>query len=945
MKNFPDRNKNFELISIKLKAISILLIVLFLLFRFDPLTSQIPVKAEISMNQDSISINDFIKYVLKEYNLNFFYDPEWFENTKSMNVDFSNKDLSAAIKEFFAAHGFDVFMQGSNVYISNSLIIRTELPDSYIKSITGDSTKPLNEIFPFKEEIKADETAKSEIKLIHFGIPSSKSKDKKFHLTGTIKETYNNMPIIGATVQIAGTMLATISDISGKYDLLVPAGQYEIIYRALGKIIVKRHVSLYSDGTVNINLSDETFSLGEVQVVAKKNDRVNTMAGAENIDIQMMKKSIMNLGEPDIMKAVFTHSGVQAATEVSTGFNVRGGNTDQNLILLDNTPVMNVTHFFGFFSAFNSDMIEKATLYKSGIPSSLGGRISSIFDITSRKGNKEKYNVNGGISPFTERLLVEGPIIKNKLSFISGIRSTYSDWVLKKIRDPRVNKSQASFDDIFANLNYDINEKQNLSFTFYQSNDYFEFNEITSNDYSNLLCSLNYGINLGSRLQFNSSLTSSTYKFGMTDETIAASVAKKTSYIIRQYGLKSGFNFRLNKLLDLNFGFNGIVYDNAPGIIEPYGPESLITPKTLESERAMEASIFINNEQNVTDWLSFSYGLRYTWFGNYGPRTLFTYNPGFTRSLLTLADTVYYTKNELIKHYSGIEPRFLVKIKTNSNSSLKFSYNRTKQYINLIFNSVSASPNDIWKLSDYHFVPQTGDQISAGYFRDFISGNAYVFTISLETYYKVTKNILDYKVGAELFANEHFETEMMSGINKSYGFEAQVIKETGYLNGWINYTFSRSLNRFDNVYEDETLNDGKFFSSNYDRPHNLKAVINYDYLRRLRMAVNLNFSSGRPITLPQSAFTYGHATRLQFSERNQFRFPNYFRLDFSATIDSNHKIKKLVHSSFTFSILDVTGRKNPYSIFYSYNRFRRIKAYTLSIYGTPIALLTYNFKF
>jgi len=310
-----------------------------------------------------------------------------------------------------------------------------------------------------------------------------------------------------------------------------------------------------------------------------------------------------------------------------------------------------------------------------------------------------------------------------------------------------------------------------------------------------------------------------------------------------------------------------------------------------------------------------------------------------------MVDTLYYGPNEFIKLYSGFEPRALVRIKTGQTASIKLSYTRTRQYINLIFNTISPAPTDIWKLSDTYFKPQVGDQYSIGYYYDFINRYKDNFSISLEAYYKNVINMLDYKVGAELFTNEHFETEVINGENKSYGFEIQLVKESGSLNGWINYSFSRSLNRFNSIYPEELINYGNYFPANYDKPHNLKAVLNYDFFRRLRFSMNINYSNGRPVTWPQAAFIYGDVKKIQFSERNKYRLPAHFRIDISATFEGDYRIKKLLNGSLTFSVINLTGRRNPYSVLFQYDRFRKLKSYYLSIFGVPIPSLTYNFKF
>ena len=898
------------------------------------------------LSGDSISIKEFIQKTEREHGIKFFYDPEWFTNTDHMEVELKSKEITNIIREFFKIYGYEVFFQNNNVFISQGMIIEPDFAVDFIKNLKEVKERPLIKDVIYEEVQHIDlTTINPELELIRFGVPSSKVRDKRFRISGTVtgEEGINEL-IPGATIQIAGTTLGAVTDMNGRYTLVLTPGQYEVIFRAVGKRTTKRQISLFTDGNLNISLSDDIIPIEEVQVVAKKHDKVNLMMGADNLDIQMMKKSIMMLGEADIIKSVLTLPGVQTATEVSAGFNVRGGDVDQNLVLVDNIPIMNVNHFFGFFSAFNADMIGKATLYKSGIPASFGGRLSSVLEISSREGDKKKFKAEGGISPFTGRLSIEGPVVKEKLSYIVGARSTYSNWILRRMEDPRIRNSAASFNDIHGNISYDISEKQRLYFTFYKSDDYFRFDQISSNEYSNRAYSLSYENTMSDKLSFSSSLSSSTYKFGVTDELVP-SLAKSSAYEINQYGLRSNFNYFLNNYLDLNYGINGIFYNTVPGIIKPFNEKSLINPRSLEREKAFEGAIYISNKQNLSNRLSILYGLRYSGFGIFGPRMVFIYDPDSPKSVQSIRDTVFYPSNKPVKTYSGLEPRFFAKYRTGPNSSVKLGYNRSLQYINLIYNTVSPAPTDIWKFSDPHILPQTGDHLSIGYFRDFKSGNLFLYSFSIETYYKISENILDYKVGAELFTNEHFETEMVTGENKSYGIELQLIKEAGSLSGWVSYTYSRSLNRFSSIWPEETINAGNFFPANYDKPHNLKAVVNYDFFRRLRMSGNFIYSNGRPLTLPQTVFIFGDAQRIQFSDRNKYRFPDYFRIDLSATYEGNYKVNKPAHGSVTFSVINLTGRINPYSVFYQYDRFRRLKAYTLSIFGAPIFSITYNFKF
>jgi len=898
---------------------------------------------KLSIQRDSLRPEEFIQLLEADYPLRFFYNTHCIEDSSSINVNYNNVELLSGIKDYFEQLGFGIIEDLPVIYITPDEIPKKKFARDFYRSFSSGTPANLEVSDTIFEKDTKKGSVGSVFEIVQFGNPSPNLSGNKYYIMGIVLDAETGQSIIGGTIQIAGTSTGTVTDVNGNYSLVIPAGQSEIIYRAVGKKTARRMVTAYENGKLNVSLVNDKNLIDQVTVTAQFNNKISRMDGAEQMNMLVLNKSIMILGETDILKGLMTMPGVQAASEVATGYNVRGGSTDQNLILLDDAPIMNMSHFFGFFSNINADVVQNTELYKSGIPSSIGGRISSILDINSSTGDYENYSLRGGISPISAQLTFDGPILKNRMSFIGAGRSTYSDWILHRIDDEGIRNSSASFYDVFGKISMKFEKNQNLFLTFYTSHDYFKLNEIQTQEYSNLVLSASYNNQLGKNLSYEANLNSSTYSFDLIDESVP-SISVSSSYELDQYSLNNRFSWKRDRWINLRFGITGMLYDIQPGSQNPWGQESIVEPVILDDERAIEGSLYINNEQIINRWLTLSYGLRYSAYAYLGPAVIFDYYEGVTRSLNSLKDTITYSKGELINSYSGPEFRFLGKINLDTKSSLKFSYNRTRQYIGLVSNTILPAPTDFWKLSNPHIQPKIGDIVSLGYFRNIVLNPSSSVLISLEAYYRNTQNILDYKTGAELFANAHFETEIIHGINRSYGIEFQLSRDKGDLTGWLNYAYARSLNRFQSNIPEETINKGSYYPANYDKPHQLNLVANYDIFRRLRISTNIHYSTGRPVTLPETAYKYRGTKQIQFSSRNQFRLSDYFRVDLSATMDGNYRADKIIHSSVSLSVVNLTGRENPYSIFFDYNEKGKLKAYSLAIYGVPIVTLTYKFK-
>jgi hypothetical protein len=864
----------------------------------------------------------------------FFYSDQ--TDSLIVTISFSNKTVSEVLDEAFRNSDFRYSIDVNKyVYITLREPILTELPSNFFSGnnlLDSVNHKKENTRFEEAEMVKVE-------KLTIIGTRDANNKSTAT-VAGYIRAAKTGEPVIGASVLIEKPLIGVATDGNGFYSITLPKGTQQLRIRSIGMKSIDRNVLLHSDGKLNIEMDEDVLPLKEVVVESEKDERVlGLQMGLEKIDIKTMKQIPVALGEVDILKAVLTLPGVQSVGEATVGFNVRGGATDQNLILFNDATIYNPSHLFGFFSAFNADLIKNVELYKSGIPAEYGGRISSVLDIKTREGNKRKWAGSGGISPITGRFALEGPIVKDKSSFLIGGRSTYSDWLLKKIPSSNFQNSKASFYDLNLAITQEINSKNNLYISGYISNDRFKLQGDTAYSYSNQAASIKWRHIFNNKLLGTLTASYSGYDYAINSTQNSVN-AFNLSYTIDQLNTKADFNYFLNSKHTLGFGIGSIHYKLAPGSLQPTGSESLVVPNVLQNEQALESSVYLGDNFEVTPQLSVYGGLRYSFFQNIGPRDLFVYQPGSPKDVSTIIDTVSFTSGKKISHSSGPEIRLSARYSISRNTSVKVSYNRLRQYIQMLSNTTAIAPTDIWKLSDPYVKPLIGDQISIGYYHSMKKS----IEFSIEGYYKIMHNFLDYKGGAELILNHHIETDILNADGKAYGVEFLVKKTSGKINGWLSYTYSRSLLKTAGETDSETINRGEYYPSNYDKPHSVNFIGNYKFNRRFSMSLNFVYSTGRPITLPIAKYTLEGSSRLLYSDRNQYRIPDYFRSDFSLNIEGNHKIKKLAHSSWSVSVYNLTGRRNAYSIYFK-SENGTVKGYKLSIFGSAIPTITYNFKF
>jgi len=682
--------------------------------------------------------------------------------------------------------------------------------------------------------------------------------------------------------------------------------------------------------------------LAEIVVVGGRQSTVNnTMMGAEKFKPQILKNIPSAFGESDIMKIVLTLPGVTTVGEASSGYNVRGGATDQNLILFNGGTVYNPSHLFGLFTSFNSDAVEDVELFKSSIPVEYGGRISSVLKVTSKEANMQKFTGSASIGALTSKANIEIPIVKDHVSLLLNGRTTYSDWIMKHLPEKSGYKNgSANFYDFGGVLTWKLNDRHRLKVYGYWSNDKFSFSSEDSYGYQNRNISAEWRSILNERMTATLSAGLDHYDYFNEDQN-TPSMAARLSFGIDQLWAKLHLRQRLSENQSLSYGLSVQHYNVQAGKYEPVGEKSCIKSDQLQREKALESAVYIDYERSLTDKLSVSAGLRYTMFNALGPRDVNYYYDNELPAEGTLLETRHETG--VIKTYHAPELRLSARYALQENLSLKAGFNTMHQYIHKVSNTAIMSPTDIWKLSDLNIKPQKGWQLAAGIYHE-TAGKKY--ELSAEVYYKHISDYLNYRSSAVLLMNHHLETDVISTKGRAYGIELQAKKPLGKLNGWVSYTFSRSQLRQDDERVPIPLNNGDWYPSEYDRPHEVKAVLNYKFTERYSLSSNFNYATGRPTTLPAGKYydSYNQAYMPYYTDRNTYRIPDYMRLDLAFNIEPTHRLTSFLHTSFSIGVYNALARRNAYSIYYV-SEAGRVKGYKLSVFGTAIPYVSLNIRF
>jgi hypothetical protein len=758
----------------------------------------------------------------------------------------------------------------------------------------------------------------------------SKISAQKFTISGTVKDKANGEDLIGATVTIKElTGVGTVTNVYGFYSLTLDKGEYILMYKSLGFNVEEVKINLNENLTIDMELSENSTSLKAFEVVAEDvNQNVTKVEmGVEKMNPKSIETIPVLMGEKDIIKTLTLKPGIKTAGEGNGGFFVRGGGADQNLILLDEAIVYNASHLLGFFSIFNSDVIKDVTLYKGGMPAQYGGRGSSVMDVTMRDGNSKKIGVSGGIGIISSRLTLEGPIVKDKGSFIVSGRRSYADFFLKLSKKEAIKNSRLYFYDLNLKANYKFTSKDRLYLSAYLGRDVLSVQNQFKFNWGNVTGTVRWNHLFNTKLFSNTSIIASKYDYEFNIGSGKEQLGVKA--YIKDYNIKQDFTYFLNEKNTIKFGLNAIHHTFGPG--ELTSADTDVNSLKIKDKLAVESAIFIQNEQKINGIITVLYGLRFSMFNYIGNNdTIKTFNDEGIQ-----VKSKYYRKNELINTQGGFEPRLAVKYALNDVSSLKLSYNRNYQYLHLLTNATTSSPTDSWVPSSNNIKPQIVDQIALGYFRN-LKSNTYEF--SIETYYKNLQNQIDYRNGADLFLNGDVEKELVYGKGIAYGAEFYLKRNKGKLTGWVSYTYSRSLRKFDEI------NAGEFYPARQDIIHDISIVGMYKINEKWVVSSSWVYRSGIAVTYPTGKYTIDNVTAPAYSDRNGSRFPAYHRLDFGVTW-YNKKTDKF-ESNWNFSIYNVYGRQNAYSIAFKDdpNNPGQTIAEQTALFSI-IPSVAYNFKF
>lgn len=774
---------------------------------------------------------------------------------------------------------------------------------------------------------------------------TSKGTKKKMKLTGQVLDE-KKQSVIGANVYIKELKTGIITDNNGKFSIELSQGDYTILSSYIGYRNQEKQITIEDDVVINFTMESDSNQLDQVIVTTSKAvDVKNTQMSVNRLTMEEIKRIPSAMGEPDPLKSILTLPGVTNAGEASSGFNVRGGATDQNLILLDGAPVFGDSHMLGFFSIFNADIVSGLDLYKGGIPSKFGGRVSSVLDVTQQVGDFEKFKVNGGIGLISSRLLVQGPIKKNKGSFIISGRTSYAH-LFFKLEDGNTNVIK--FYDVNAKLNYRFNANNTLSFSGYLGSDVFSFNKDLNTSFGNTMGVLNWKHRFSDNLNTNLSTFYSEYKFDLGLKTDKF----EWENTVKTYGLKYNWNQSITQNFKLNYGIEGMYYNFNPGTIRPTSSDSEYNYQQFDKKYAFESAAYIDFEHQITEKLNLRYGLRYSSFYRMGKENVYTYEDGQPVVYNPVYDIyqranptgmISYKSGETISNFNNFEPRAALSYAFNDNNSVKASYNRMSQYIHMLSNSRFPLPMNIWTPSGPYAKPQLVDQYAVGYFTNFKDRD---YSFEGELFYKKIQNRIDYIDGANIVANNLIERVILNSDARAYGMELLLRKNKGRFTGWVSYTLSKAEQKTPGrTPEEPGIANGKWYLSSYDKLHNLSVVGSYELNRKWSFNANFSLQSGQPVTYANGYYEFGGINVPNFMQRNENRLPTYHHLDLAATYTPKPDKKKGWQSYWVFSIYNIYDRKNAASMTFSTNDKTGInETKKLSIYGL-VPGISYNFKF
>ncbi|MBR4228214.1 MAG: TonB-dependent receptor [Bacteroidales bacterium] len=855
-----------------------------------------------------VEADSLLNYLRREITPRIYY--------LSSEMDHSSFTISAPREQFLEramaelrAKDYIVSEYDGAWFVTRSKGLVQDLPAGYFDR--GGSTRDNGELLKYIEDQNTMVTFQN--KVYEIG-EKMEGRTGKAIVSGYVHDVSSGEPLTGVAVYDDKTGAYSLTDAYGFYRISLPIGEGVLNFSGYSMDDLHLNVIVYGEGGLDVVMKEKVTSLkGAVVSAESRAAHRDARMGIERIRINEIAKVPAAFGEADVLKVVLTLPGVKTAGEAATGFNVRGGSVDQNLILFNEGTIYNPSHMFGIMSAFNTDIVNEVELYKSSIPAEFGGRISSVLDIRGREGNSKKVQGSVGLGLLTSRFNLEGPV-GNKTSFIVGGRTTYSNWILNLLpSSSNYSGGKASFSDANIGISHRFNSKNSLHANGYWSRDGFSFSGDTTFRYSNISASLKWRSDFSDRHSME--LTGGMDRYGNShDNTFNAWEAYTLDTEVNQIFAKLRFKSLAGSSHSLLYGLNFLLYDLDPGTLTPLGEVSRIVQRSLVRQRGVEPALFAGDTWTVNDKLSLDAGVRLTGF----------------KAL------------DQSKLYGGPEYRVSGKYSFRPNLSVKAGFNSMRQYIHLLSNSSSISPMDAWTLSSDRIRPQTGWQAAGGLYWTISDGQ---IDLSLESYYKRMLHYLDYKSGATLIMNANLPDDLVETRGKAYGIEFMAKKSIGKLNGWMSYTYSRT---FLQEMEDrgvQTINSGAWYPAPHDKPHDFKLVGNYKFTHRYSLSVNVDYSTGRPVTIPVGKYIYGGGTRLAYSERNGYRIPDYFRMDLAMNIEPSHYLRQLTHMSVTFGVYNVTGRKNAYSVYYNTAGGSKVSGHMISVFAVPVPYINLNLKF
>ncbi|MGY6522490.1 MAG: TonB-dependent receptor [Mongoliitalea sp.] len=767
---------------------------------------------------------------------------------------------------------------------------------------------------------------------------------KNIRISGRLIDQISGEPLVGATVTIRELDKTEVTNTNGSFFLVLDRAEYTLEFRYVGYETIIYPIIAVGEGRISLSMIQEDFTLDDVVIFGRdpeKNLR-STEMGAISINMNTLKELPPFLGEVDIIRSIATLPGVSQVGEASSGLNVRGGGADQNLIMFAGAPIYNPSHLFGLFTAFNPDVVNDFTLYKAIIPTRYGGRGSSILDITPKSGSLDTWGGDMMAGSVSGKLSVNGPVVKDKISAKIGFRGSYINWLLNSLNNPDLRTSQANFNDVNGILYGEINENHNITYSFYRSYDDFALASDTTISWTNLSHSIRYNGKLSEKLFVDAIGFYTLYDFSIFNRSGINNFDLKSG--IEDVGARLNFTYSLGDRNKLFFGADTKNITINPGELIPgtneIGEVSVL-PQLVQPEFARESGVYFQHDFELGEKFGFSYGIRYDTYQYFGPRTVRSYAPNLPISSANVIGERTYADGEVIQSYNGFGPRASFRYSINPKTSIKGGYNKMYQFIHLISNTATIAPTDVWKLSDEFIRPQIVDQYSLGLYKNF-KGN--IFETSFEVYYKDIQNVVDYKDGARLLLQNNLETEIIPGTGQAYGVEMYVKKNLGRLTGWVSYTYSRALRRVLTPFEEEIINDGNWFPANFDKPHDLTLIGNYKLASNVSLSGTFFYSTGRPVSFPEAKFDFAGNSLAFFRDRNLQRIPDFHRLDLSLNFQLKGK-GKFYEGDWTFAVMNVYGRKNPFSIFFADQAGSPPQAYRLAILGVPLPTLSYSLKF